>query len=61
MNVSLKHKVMNYRFITSSIYVVTYVAAGKKREHKTAAPWWIILGALEQFGQIQCLTIRKIS
>lgn len=52
---------MKYRFLTSSIYVVTYVAAGKKREHKTAAPWRIVLGALEQFGQINELTTRKIS
>lgn len=52
---------MKYRFLTSSIYLVTYVAGGKKREHKTAAPWWIVLGALEEFGQIKELTTRKIA
>ena len=52
---------MEARFLTSSIYVVTYVAAGKKRKHITAAPWWTILGALEQFGKINELTTRKIA
>ena len=52
---------MDYRFLTSSIYLVTYVAAGKKREHKTAAPWWTIMGALEQWGEINELTTRKIA
>lgn len=52
---------MDYRFLTSSIYLVTYFAGGKMREHKTAAPWWTILCALKQFGHIQCLTTQKIA